>query len=284
MDSIEEKRVYGDREGATHAYVAGSIGVVRVRAAGDAIGEFGLCDRCVARDITAAAGTIAVATDEDVRLLDTTDATPDDEPTFVDAGFGPAVAVGGDDSRLIAAGSDGRVAQQAADGNWTALASDFDAAVRAIDGDLLATDRGVYRVYGGGLDHAGLSNVADVSAPGVPLAATDEGLYKLGNGWMSVFEEPVGVVDADPQSAPGSIARAYACSNGTVFELDPATDEWRAADGPAGDVVGFGYDDGVYAVTASGSFAATTGDGWRSQVLGVDGITGLAVSPGRSRE
>ncbi|WP_425498453.1 HVO_0234 family beta-propeller protein, partial [Natrinema soli] len=58
MDSIEEKRVYGDREGAATAYVASAMGIVRVRVAGDTVGEFGLCERCSARDV--AAGPAAV--------------------------------------------------------------------------------------------------------------------------------------------------------------------------------------------------------------------------------
>jgi hypothetical protein len=283
MDSIEEKRVYGEREGAAHAYVAGSIGVVGVRAAGDAIGEFGLAHRCEARDIAAAAGTVAVATDEDVHVLQSNGNASDDEQTFVETGFGPAVAVGGDDSRLFAAAPDGRLAERTTAREWETLASEFEGTVRAIDGDLVATNRGVYRAYDGQLDHAGLSNVNDVSAAGVPLAATDDGLYKLGNGWMEVLEERVDVVDVDPRSTPGSLARAHAYSNEnqTVFELDPTADEWRPVDSPAGAVVEFGYGDATYAVTASGSFAATAGDGWRSQVLGVDGVTGLAVSSGR---
>ncbi len=70
MDSIEEKRVFGDRSGALEVYVASSIGVVRVRVAGDTVGEFGLCERCDTRDVAATADSVAIATDEDVRVLE----------------------------------------------------------------------------------------------------------------------------------------------------------------------------------------------------------------------
>ncbi|ELY69688.1 HVO_0234 family beta-propeller protein, partial [Natronobacterium gregoryi] len=46
MLSIEEKRVYGDRDEVTEAYVSSPMGVVRVRIAGDTVGEFSLCNRC----------------------------------------------------------------------------------------------------------------------------------------------------------------------------------------------------------------------------------------------
>jgi hypothetical protein len=279
MDSIEEKRVYGDRGGAARAYVASSIGVVHVRVAGDTVGEFGLRARCEARDVAAASGTVAVATDEDVRVLDSSADAPDEEPAFSETGFGPAVAVGGDDSRLLAAGADGRVAVRER-GDWDPIATDLETPVNAIDGDLLATDRGVYRLHDGGLDHAGLTNVNDVSAAGVPLAATDDGLYKLGNGWMEVLEGEFDVVTADPRSEPGSLARAHAVSGETLFAYDAADGEWRELEAPDGTVVDVGYGDAVYAVTEDGTFAAATESGWRSQVLGIDGVAGLAIPLG----
>ncbi|WP_306054545.1 HVO_0234 family beta-propeller protein [Natronococcus wangiae] len=275
MDSIEEKRVYDDRQGAASAYVASSFGVVRVRVAGDSVGEFGLCERCDARDVVAAGETIAVATDEDVRVLDSGGDAIDD-PTFVETGFGPAVAVGTDGSQPLAAGSDGRIARRE-DDSWVTLEDDLGASVRAVDGDLVGTDRGVYRVHEGGLDHAGLTDVRDVSAAGVPLAATDDGLYKLGNGWMSVLEGSFDVVAADPRSDPGRLVRAHAVSGDSVREYAAEDGEWRALEHPADPVVDVGYGDAVYAVAEDGTFAAATDGEWRSQVLGVDGVTGLAV-------
>ncbi|WP_339105314.1 hypothetical protein [Haloterrigena salinisoli] len=310
MHSIEEKRVYGDREGALEAYVASSIGVVRVRVADDTVGEFGLCDRSTARDIAATDGVVAIATDEDVRLLDLeagedADATDDEttgDATFVDSGFGPAVAVGADGAGLVAAGPDGDVARlespstrtgAGADAGstdadareWTTLESDGIAAVRAIDGDLVGTDGGVYRVHEGRLDHAGLSDVRDVSAAGVPLAATADGLYKLGNGWMEALEGSFETVAADPRSERGQLTRAHAVAGdgdaNPIYGYDAADESWTEYDRSSESIVGIGYGRTVYAVTERGTFlAATPDDGagrWRSQTIGVSGVTGLAV-------
>jgi len=101
---------------AVTAYVASAMGIVRVRVAGDTVGEFGLCERCSARDIAAGPAAVAIATDEDVRYSPSrtepertaaaatavtmrTLATRHSRPrrTFVGTGFGPAVAVGYDD-------------------------------------------------------------------------------------------------------------------------------------------------------------------------------------------
>ncbi|SEQ74830.1 HVO_0234 family beta-propeller protein [Natrinema salaciae] len=287
MDSIEEKRVYGDREGAVTAYVASAMGVVRVRVAGDTVGEFGLCERCEARDIAATRDAVAIATDEDVRVhevaneaaAETGDGDAADE-TFVEAGFGPAVAVGYDDGDLIAASPDGRVACRAAGAEeWTTLEDVPVATVRAIDGDLVGTDNGVYRVHEGRLDHAGLTDVRDVSAAGVPLAATADGLYKLGNGWMAVLEPAFETVAADPRSRPGRLERAHAVAGETIYEYAADDDEWRERepDGSGETVVGFGYGDERYAVTESGTFLSSSDGGWRRRLLGITDVVGMAV-------
>ncbi|WP_247003398.1 HVO_0234 family beta-propeller protein [Halosolutus gelatinilyticus] len=296
MDSIEEKRVYGDRRGAIDAYVASSVGVVRVRIAGDAVGEFGLCDRCDARD-AAAAGTdaVAIATSEDVRVLDPT-SEPDSgaaaETAFVGTGFGPAVAVGYDGGTLLAADADGRIGRRA-DGNWEWIDGESTGSetsergsigtVRAIDGNLVATDAGAYRVRDGDLDYAGLKDVRDVSAAGVPLAAADDGLYKLGNGWMRVRDGDFDVVAADPRAEPGRLDRAHAVAGGTLYERDPDDGEWRAIDESTETIVGIGYGEAVYAVTERGAFlvetAADDPETWRSRALGIGDVTGFAVPP-----
>lgn len=291
MQSIEEKRVYGDRHGAVTAYVASAMGVVRVRVAGDTVGEFGLCDRCGARDIAANQNVVAVATDDDVRVLaleerDGPDHDGDapvatgDEP-FVDTGFGPAVAVGFDGDELLAAGPDGRVARRAAgtgaEAEWTTLAADRETAVRAIDGDLVGTADGVYRVGDDGLTHAGLSEVRDVSAAGVPLAATADGLYKLGNGWMSVLEGAFETVAADPRSERGELVRAHAVAADGVFEF--VADEWHAIDGSSERIVAVGYGQTAYAVTDAGTFLAWSDGEWRERSLGIRDVAGLAVTP-----
>ncbi|WP_226004758.1 HVO_0234 family beta-propeller protein [Natrinema salinisoli] len=281
MDSIEEKRVYGDRGGAITAYIASGIGIVRVRVAGDSVGEFGLCERCDARDIAATRDGVAVATDEDVRLLELEDGADADErtdETFVETDFGPAVAVGYDGGELIAAGPDGRVASRPAGADeWTTLEDEVGGPVRAIDGDLVGTDNGVYRVHDGGLDHAGLTDVRDVSAAGVPLAATADGLYKLGNGWMEIREGSFDVVAADPRSEPGQLERAHAVADRVFYEYAATDDEWHESGRSSDRIVGFGYGETVYAITVGGVFRTATDGTWRKRALGVTDVTGLAV-------
>ncbi|WP_455565425.1 HVO_0234 family beta-propeller protein, partial [Natronobacterium gregoryi] len=174
------------------------------------------------------------------------------------------------------------------DRNWTVLESkgkDEDRTgtieeVRAIDGDFVGTDDGVYRVHGDDdLEHAGLSDVRDVAAVGVPLAATDDGLYKLGNGWMELSEGRFDVVAADPRSNPGSLSRAHAVSSdGSVYEYADGEwheDETRSAG--ADRIVAVGYGEQVYAVTETGT-VEVAGDGeWRGRSIGVRNVTGLAV-------
>ncbi|PCR91894.1 HVO_0234 family beta-propeller protein [Natrinema ejinorense] len=279
MDSIEEKRVYGDREGAITAYVASAMGVVRVRVAGDTVGEFGLCERCEARDIAATRDAVAIATDQDIRVcpLEGDDGAASEDETFVETGFGPAVAVGYDGGELIGADPEGRVARRAGGSEgWTTLEDEAVATVRAIDSDLVGTDRGVYRVHGGGLDHAGLTDVRDVSAAGVPLAATADGLYKLGNGWMAVLEGSFDTVAADPRSRRGHIERAHAVSGETIY-ASAGDGEWLADDDASDRIVGFGYGDETYAVTETGTFRSSSEDGWRRRLLGVTDVVGMAV-------
>ncbi|ELY91032.1 hypothetical protein C483_10121 [Natrialba hulunbeirensis JCM 10989] len=247
MDSIEEKRVFGDRGGAVQAYVASSIGVVRVRIAGDTVGEFSLCARCDTRDIASTqAGRVVVATDEDVRVEDNAHGSVGDnagsEFTLTDTGFGPATAIGVTGSTILAADPDGTVRflkyERGDDGQDACRDSDWQelefgpsnsggrderrtpTSVRAIDGDLLATDAGVYRFRETDgarvLEHAGLTDVVDVSAAAVPLAATADGLYRLGNGWMKVLEGTFETVTADPQAEPGRLSRAHAVTAGVT--------------------------------------------------------------------
>ncbi|MGQ3722081.1 HVO_0234 family beta-propeller protein [Natrialba aegyptia] len=322
MDSIEEKRVYGTRDGATRLYVTSSIGVVRVRVAGDAVGEFSLCARCNARDIaTVADGRVVIATDEDIREETATnrdtDAANRDDLALENTGFGPAVAVGATDSTLLAAGPDGdlgyRTLRNRNDGtDWHRCSADAITSVRAIDRDLVATDDGVYRFRpaDGELEHAGLSDARDVSAAGIPLAATADGLYKLGNGWMEIREELFETVTADPRTERGRLARAHAISsagdsNDTVYAF--TDDDWTAIETPDEPIVDIGYGTGptaereqsdgatetssdsgsesagpLYAVTERGTILVTTEgadeeNSWRRRSLGVTDVTGLAV-------
>ncbi|SEA20779.1 hypothetical protein SAMN04488065_2254 [Haloplanus vescus] len=256
--TIDEKRVYAEREGAETVLVAAEQGVVVASLSGDRVGEFGLDYRGVARAVAAAGDRRAVATAEDVLV-------GDDDPTD----FGPAVAVGFDDDALLAAGPDGRVARL--DDEWTALGTVTDP--RAIDGGMVAADSGVHQVVGDDLRNVGLDDVRDVSGRGMPLAATSHGLYRLGNGWMDDAEGAFDAVSVDAADD-----RAHAVGDAGLSERE-AIGSWAPVDVPTDDrLADVAYTDAAtVCVTESGTLLADTGDGWRTRELGVTGVTGLAV-------
>ncbi|UPV75917.1 hypothetical protein M0R89_07620 [Halorussus limi] len=278
--SIDEKRVYDASEGPTPVYVAGEFGVARVDTSDDLVGEFGLAHRCTARDAAGRDGRLAVATDEDVLVgvfgdeSASDDADTDDhtEADFRALGVGPAVAVGFADDGLVAAREDGTVVREAG-GDWTDLGELAD--VRAIDGDLVAAASGVYRVEGEDLRHAGLDGVRDVAAAGAPLAATDEGLFRLGNGWMAALDgvfRAVSAADGDIEDSD----RAHAVGADGLFAREDG--EWREVELPvAGEVVALDHGEGTYAVTAEGTFLLSVGDGWHHQILGLRGVEAVAA-------
>lgn len=253
MSSIEEKRVYADKTEETTIYLASELGVVRVSVSGDSIGSFGIEHRCVARDLARCSG-LAVATDEDVLV--------DGELT----GFGPALVVGGSES-AIAVGPEGRVARF--DGEWTTVGR--LEGVRAAEDDLLATDEGVYRV-GDDLRHVGLEDVNDVSARGVPLAATDSGLYHLANGWIRDLD---GRFDRVSGAATGDLARA--CALAAVGERLYISDgEWHEHTIPE-PFAAAAVEEAIYGASAEGTLYVDAGEGWRSQALGISGVRAIAV-------
>lgn len=282
MDDIEAKRVYGDRAGEGELLVAAGIGLVAVHVSADRVGRFGVVHRCDPADVAASGDRVVVATDEDVLLRGA------GADAFQQTGFGPAAAVGFDDDGLVAAGPDGRVARLSggrggglgsgsggsdrADGPdaeaWTDLGR-VEADVRAIDGRLLAAADGVYRLPG--LAYAGLDDVRDVAAAG-PLAATGDGLYSLGNGWMDELSGAFRVV-----AAGGRGGESHAATAEAFYER--GEDGWGTVALPAGGpVVDVAYGDATYAVTADGVVLAAGTDGYRSQSLGVDGVVGCAVA------
>lgn len=299
MTSIDEKRVYGETTEATELLVAAAVGVGVVEVSGDIVGEFRLDHRCVARDVAVAAGRPVVATAEDVLV----------GGAFESTGFGPAVAVTGHDGAALAAAEDGRVARLV-DGEWRPVGA-VDGTIRALDGALVAADDGVHRVddvprvedaphdatpRDGGLTRAGLDEAADVSEPGVPLAATADGLYRLGNGWLAVADGEFRAVSADPASEPGSLARAHATtgdalyahragerSDGEYSGGERGTDdrddgEWTPVALPTDEpVVDVAYAGGAYAVTAAGTVLVDAGDGWRGRATGFRDAAALAV-------
>lgn len=277
MSTIDEKRVYGDRTGASRAYVASGVGLLSVAVAGDSVGEFGLYRRCRARDVAVKSGRLAVATDD--ALLLASRGVREAAPELEETGFGPAALVGFDGEGLLAAAPDDRIARLR-DGEWTTLASSDAHDVRAIDGDLIATADGVCRVQEGKLEPAGLADVRDVSAAGIPLSATGDGLYALGNGWLRSVEGAFDTVCADPESEPGTLARAHAAAGERVYEH--VEGDWHDRGEAPGRIAGFAHGDRAYAVTEDGEFlAGETGDNvgeWRSNPLGVRDVSGLALA------
>ena len=242
MSSIDEKRVHGANTEATALFVATDIGLVRVAVAGERVGEIELADRRTVRDLAISEGQVAIATDENVLVGESLEST----------GFGPATAVGFDGS-LLAAAPDGTVARRV-DDDWTELGR--VEAVRAIDGDLLGTDGGVYRLADGELHYSGLDAVRDVAVIGTPRAATATGLYRLGNGWLDELDGDFGMVSAES-------AQVYAATADQCYEYDG---EWTPIDGIDRTVVGV---TGIYAVCADGTLCIETEDGRRAHPLGV---------------
>lgn len=268
--ALDEKRVYGETRAETVVYVAGGMGLTRVAVAGDQVGRFELALRDPVRDVAGRDGRLLVATDEDV-LVGTGEAF---EPT----GFGPAAAVGlasGDADtgpRPLAAAPDGEVALLRGD-EWDPVGAVRDP--RAVDGDLLAADDGVYRVDAGGLDRLRAGAAADVAAAG-PYAACPDGLYGLPDRRLRAGEHTA--VAADTRWG-----RAHAVADGDLFTR---RDGWERADAPTDEpVVDVAYGESVYAVTAAGTLLVDadpeqTPDGrggWRSRALGVREVRRLAV-------
>ena len=268
MSTLEEKRVYGEKTTRTIVYVAADLGLARVSVVEDRIGEFSLVGRDPVRSVAATGSHLAVATEGDVLV-----GPSHDDLSPLD--FGPAVAVGLSGTSLLVAGEEGRVARAelAADGSAAGfdVLGALDAGINAVDGDLIATDGGVHRAADG-LPHVGLADVNDVAA-GTPLAATDDGLYELGNGWMDALEGTFTVASADPGADPRAHAATadalHARTEGGWTDVTPES---------AGRIADVGYGAGVYAITADGTLFADVGDGWRDRSLGLPGVQELAVS------
>lgn len=261
-DDIEEKRVFGDRAGGNELLVACALGLLSVDVSADRVGRFGVTHRCHPADVAAGGGRVAVATDEDVLFR----ARDGDE--FEPTGFGPAAVVGFDDDAPVAASPDGRLARldpDETDHGWTDLGR-LDGEVRAIDGRLVATGDGVYRLPG--LDYAGLDDVRDVAAAG-PLAATGDGLYALGNGWMGELEGAFRVAAAGD--------RAHAATAEAFYERGSSS--WREVALPtAAPPVDVAYGEVPYGITANGAVLAAGEAGWRAHPLGVDDAVACAVA------
>jgi hypothetical protein len=292
--SIEEKRVYAGTAGRTDAYVATESGVVRVALSADKIGAFDMVARDPARDAAVlprrdAADLLGVATPDGLRIAPVGDDLAF-EPVAVDpVGSKSLVAVGVHDDAFLVAGEDGEVdrievGDDVADPTAASIGAVSDP--RAIDGPLVAAGDGVHRVTGGdganatrSLTAVGLNDARDVAGVGMPLAATDSGVYWLGNGWMTALEGDASAVAADGDG------HAMAVVDGDLFvhESDGGewdTETWGVTDLPVDEEpVALGYGPGVsVAVTDAGTLCVDAGDGWRHQVVGVRGVAGVALA------
>ena len=265
--ALDEKRVYGEKRDETDAYVASALGVTRVEVAGDQIGRFSLARQCKATGIAGGGGRLVVGTDEDV-LVGT-------DEGFAETDFGPAAAVGLADGTPVAASPAGEVARLVGD-EWEWLGT--VARPRRMDGDLLATRDGIYRVDTGLPALGAGRTVRDVAAIG-PYAATADGLLAYDNdGWERVAGGDCTLVTAADDG------RAHAVSEDGL--LVRRGDDWHLQDIPIDAAIAdITHGESLYGVTANGSMlvyatADLTPDGqagWRSRALGVREAVGIAV-------
>lgn len=257
--TLDEKRVYGAKRGRSELFIATGAGLARVAVSGALVGEFGLVHRGAVRDV-ASGGGLAIATDEDVLLA----RDGENGPMFESTGFGPAVAISTRDG--VVAGDGERVARLEEDG-WMECCELRN--VRAVDGAMVAAASGIHRLDG---THIGLADARDVSAVGTPLAATGEGLYYLGNGWMRAREGPFDVVAGD--------GTAHAAAGETLYEMGSGPGEWSVVELPvSGKIAGVAHGETTYAVTESGTLLAydEAEDAWRDRTLGLPEVRALAV-------
>lgn len=260
---------------------------------------------------------LAVATDDDLKLAPLEpDPASTGELTFVDAGVGSTVAVGTHDGGFLVAGADGTISHVAEVGTVDSGAAGSDVSSRstgadgptpnaliadrlgdvpdprAVDGPLIAAADGVHRAASRGgsrtVERVGLDDVRDVAGGGIPLAATPDGLYWLGNGWMDAIDGDFDVVAAD--------GRGHAMAGGEgslwVRHGDPTGDEasgsagwgvdaWSRAELPVdAQIAALGYGPGLsVAVTGTGAVCVDVGGGWRHRTVGVAGVSGVALTP-----
>ncbi len=286
MQTLTEKRVFGSKHGTTELFVASETGLLGVTVSADQIGEFGLAIRGPTSAVAAGDGGVLAGTDRTVQYSPPTDG----DSTAQSRAF---EAVGGElDDRIVDLtwGPDGPIAVTArqvwiptewptaneasrADVEWKSV-GELDE-IRAVSGSLVAAGDGVYRLTGGSFDHVGLSAVRDIAAHGTPLAATDEGLFSLGNGWQQVATGAFRRVGSDGHG------HAHAIGD-TVLHRSASSNEWTEDELPVDSaVVDIGYGGGlVAAITENGTLCLAAGDGWRQQLLGLGGIERLAVAPG----
>jgi hypothetical protein len=277
MSSLDEKRVHDPNFEPERAVVASETGVAFLSIAAGRVGSVSLAHREPAADVATNGDRIVVASEEAVLELDGEEVE--------ELGYGPASAVSIDDrDRVLAACEDGLARHE--DGEWRSLGSvgpdGSVGEIRAIEGDLLASITGVYRITNGELRYSGLEGTRDVTSVGTPRAATDTGLYALGNGWLEELDSEFTTVSADPEtSSPGALGRAHAAGPGGFYEHVEGGWQRRALpiEEPVADV---GYGETAYAVADDGTLLieddGKENERWRTHPLGLQGVRALAVA------
>jgi len=226
---------------------------------------------------TTHAGTLRNERDDDVlvRGAGITDGTEGAGASgFHPTGAGPAEAVGIRGESVIVAGHGGEIRRLGPfPGTGEGWSSDaiggVGGNVAAIDGSLIATDAGLYRIEGDGSAEAvqlgGFEVVNDVAAAG-PFVATGAGLYALDEEWRWEIQGGCRAVSA------ASLDRAHA-AGGSVYERDG--DGWSTIETGSGQVVDVATGREGYAVTEDGT--VLVGPEWRSRSLGLGDVVGVAV-------
>lgn len=290
MQTLTEKRVFGSKHGTTEVFVASETGLLGVTVSADKIGEFGLAIRGETTAVAAGNEGILAGTAQGIQYSPTADSESTAQSRdFVDVGtdfgdqivdltWGPAgpVAV---TATQVWVPTDWPPATGAAvdpDVAWEPVGGDEPNEIRAVSGSLVAANDGIYQLTDGGLDHVGLTAARDVAAHGTPLAATDDGLFSLANGWQLVASGAFRRVGSDGHG------HAHALGESVIKPSTAGIDEWVDDELPVdSSAVDVDYGGGVVAaITENGTLCLSVGDGWRQQLLGVQGATGVAVAPG----
>lgn len=280
-DASDERRLMGEKRRRTTVYVAGELGLVRVDVAAAQVGQYTLIERGSCLSVATSGDAVVVGTDEHVSVLDGDELRP--------IGFGPTTAVGIDEDCIYAASPAGRVARLArtrldeSTGSnsqslpWESVGS-VDGA-RTFDGDLLATEAGLFRVDSeDGLVSLGLEEARDVTRFG-PIGATAAGVFQLEAGdWQRE-------VDGDATAVVTRSESAHAIVDGNVLERSP-DGNWQPVQPPTeSEPRLLAYSPTLTVLTADGTVWISadpeiTHDGhggWRSQAIGVPDATEMAV-------
>ena len=288
MQTLTEKRVFGTKTGTTEVFVGTETGLVVVTVSADQIGTFGLTDREPVTAVAADSQQVLVGTDSGLKTGRLADADRASSPPTVPlATVDPEVL---DRITAVGFGSDGPLVGDASGGVYAVDTEPTDnsdaesdagsvtqvgttAGVAAIDGGLIAAADGVYRVDEA-FTHVGLVSATDVAGHGVPLAATSDGLFRLGNGWLAAAEGSFRRVASDGHGHASAVV-----ADGLITRSDDGSG-WHADELPINEAVAdIAYGSGIRAaITETGTLCVNAGDGWRHQRLGLPSVTGVAVA------